>query len=98
MAELKIGDKIRARINYGMEGGGTLPMETGTVVYIHPEGRFYTVEFTFPDRNGGTQKFREAYIMAPPPERLVTERDPTARITGWHKEQSGALGKYLESI
>ena len=95
---VNIGDRVKARIHYGMEGGTQLPMETGTVVYIHPEGRFYTLEFSFPDRHGGTQRFRESYIMAPPPERLVTEREPAARITGWHAKQSGALGKYLETL
>lgn len=35
---------------------GTLPCR---VVYIHPEKRFYTVEFTF-ERN---RRFRESYWM-----------------------------------
>ena len=60
MADVKLGDRVRARINYGMEGGGLLPAEEGTVVYVHPEGRFYTVEFTFPKG-----KFREAYLLQP---------------------------------
>lgn len=35
---------------------GTLPCR---VVYVHPEKRFYTVEFTF-ERN---RRFRESYFM-----------------------------------
>lgn len=57
----KIGDTVKRRIAYGMNGGTMLPPETGTVVYIHPEGRFYTVEFTFPSR-WGVRKFRESYL------------------------------------
>ena len=59
---MQVGDRVHRRINYGMEGGGLLPWEWGTVVYIHPDGRFYSVEFTFP-APGGTRSFRESYIM-----------------------------------
>ena len=66
MAGLKLGDRVRRRIEYGMEGGTLLPAEEGTVVYIHPEGRFYTVEFTFPGREPWeTRRFRESYPMDP---------------------------------
>lgn len=60
---IKVGDRVRRHIEYGMEGGGLLPMEEGVVVYVHPEGRFYTVEFTFPGKDGGVRKFRESYPM-----------------------------------
>ena len=66
MDKLKVGDRVRRRIEYGMEGGGLLPREEGVVVYIHPERRFYTVEFTFaPGPDGKPRKFREAYLMTP---------------------------------
>jgi hypothetical protein len=58
----KIGDRVRRRISYGMNGGSFLPPETGTVVYVHPEGRFYSVEYTFEGRDGHVRKFRESYI------------------------------------
>ena len=58
----KIGDRVRRRIEYGMSGGTLLPRETGTVVYVHPEGRFYRVEYTFEGRDGRVRKFRESYI------------------------------------
>lgn len=64
MADVKVGDKVRRRIEYGMEGGTMLPTEEGVVVYVHPEGRFYSVEFTFPGKEPGqVRRFREAYIM-----------------------------------
>ena len=58
----KVGDQVRRRIEYGMNGGTLLPPERGTVVYVHPEGRFYTVEFTFTGRGGRVRKFCESYI------------------------------------
>ena len=64
MADVKVGDRVKRRINSGMEGGRMLPEEWGTVVYVHPEGRFYTVEFEFPGREPGKpRRFREAYIL-----------------------------------
>lgn len=96
MADIKLGDRMKARVHYGMEGGSTLPAEEGTVVYIHPEGRFFTLEFSFPDRHGGVQKFREAYIMDPPPEMLAQRPEAFPRL-GRHHKQNGALGEYLET-
>lgn len=57
----KVGDTVKRRIEYGMNGGTLLPPETGTVVYVHPEGRFYRVEFSFPSR-WGVRRFCESYI------------------------------------
>ena len=100
MADIKLGDRIRARISYGMEGGGTLPTEEGTVVYIHPEGRFFTLEFTFPNRYGGVQKFREAYIMDPPPERIAPPPGALPFSHGRHHnmEARASLGRYLATL
>ena len=56
--DLHLGDILTAKICYGMEGGTLLPAEQGRVVYIHPQGRFFTLEFTFPK---GT--FRESYPL-----------------------------------
>lgn len=62
--KIKVGDRVRRKIEYGMEGGICLPPETGTVVYVHPQGRFYTVEYTFPGKEPGTvRKFRESYPL-----------------------------------
>ena len=44
------GDTVTRRIE------ATYRKATGTVVYIHPEGRYYTVEF-----NLGLYKFRESF-------------------------------------
>lgn len=58
----QVGDKVRRRISYGGNGGTILPPETGTVVYVHPEGRFYRVEYAFEGRDGRVRKFCESYI------------------------------------
>lgn len=59
---MKIGDKVRRKIEYGAQYGGNLPPEEGVVVYIHPEHRFYTVEFAF-QKGDIVRKFRESYPM-----------------------------------
>ena len=89
---MQVGDRIKARITYGMEGGTLLPSEEGTVVYIHPEGRFYTLQFTFPRGS-----FRESYWTCPP-EKKLSERPAQQIMKGWHNNQNGALGKYLETM
>ena len=55
---MKLGDKITKRTvwtevadGFHHNGGANLTNHesvTGTVVYIHPRGRFYTLEFKFP--------------------------------------------------
>lgn len=55
---IRLGDEITARVNYGMEGGTLLPPIPGRVVYIHPEGRFFTAEFTF-----ARGSFRESFAI-----------------------------------
>ena len=44
---VKIGDKVQRRPVTLGEGalGKVQPVMTGTVVYIHPKGRYHTVEF-----------------------------------------------------
>lgn len=70
----KVGDTVRRRVEYGMNGGSLLPPETGTVVYVHPEERFYTVEFAFTSR-WGVRRFRESYLT----ERTGVNRTPFTR-------------------
>lgn len=61
---MKLGDKIKKKVRWvevqeGPRGRTTMKQHgeaTGTVVYIHPKGRYYTLEFTF---SGGT--FRESF-------------------------------------
>lgn len=55
---MKVGDKVKRKIYYGAEYGGNLPPEEGIVVFIHPQRRFYTLEFTFP-----LGKIRESYPL-----------------------------------
>lgn len=59
---IRVGDKVSCRMSYRMsneedrrQGNADKPM-TGTVVWVHPKGRFYTVEFSFPLGN-----IRECY-------------------------------------
>ena len=61
---MNVGDKTKKEIRWievqeGPRGRVTVKQRgeaIGTVVYIHPKGRYYTLEFTFPD---GT--FRESF-------------------------------------
>ena len=57
---IKLGDKIMQKIEFGAEGGKLLPPQPGTVVYVHPRGWFYTLEFTF-ERFGVKKTLRESY-------------------------------------
>ena len=76
----KVGDTVRRRIEYGMNGGTLLPPERGTVVYVHPEGRFYTVEFIFTGRGGRVRKFRESYIADPEAGSTPRTRGPSLPV------------------
>ena len=93
---VSVGDRVMRKIYYG-DGGGLLPAEEGTVVYVHPEGRFYTVEFTFPGA-WGVRKFREAYLLPPGPERLAPPK-PRYDQGGAHYKWDArhVIGKYLET-
>lgn len=95
---MKVGDRVKQKISYGGEGGGLLPAEEGIVVYVHPEGRFYTLEFTFPSP-WGVRKIREAYPLPPDPDRLAPAKDPLRHESGTHYKWAAreAMGRYLES-
>ncbi|MPM33333.1 hypothetical protein SDC9_79906 [bioreactor metagenome] len=64
---MRIGDKVTKRPaifqneikDPGRKGQGPRVL-SGTVVYIHPERRFYEVEFTCEDRS-----FRETFYFYP---------------------------------
>lgn len=93
--EVKVGDRVKRRIEYGMEGGTMLPAEWGTVVYVHPEGRFYTVEFTFP-YDGEVRKFRESYHMDPP---RPSESLPAGKPRGSVDQDGGrTAGRFAENL
>lgn len=64
---MNVGDEVKTRLEYGMQGHLQEPVETGTVVYMHPEGRYYTAEFAF---EKGT--VRESFLIMDP-ERVVDE-------------------------
>ena len=54
--KVKMGDIVMERIQLD-KGKSTIPYK-GTVIYVHPEGRFYRAEFQLP---GG--KIREAFSL-----------------------------------
>lgn len=57
--KITVGDKVRKRITFGKCVGKNVddPAYTGTVIWVHPQDRFYVAEFPF--RNG---KIRECYM------------------------------------
>ena len=54
--KVKVGDIVHERLMFD-KGKSTVPYK-GTVIYVHPEGRFYRAEFELP---GG--KVREAFSL-----------------------------------
>ena len=55
--KLRLGDLVRMPMSHQ---GGLVPQE-GTVVYIHPKLRFFTLEFT-----GDNYRIRESYCAYGP--------------------------------
>lgn len=59
---IRVGDKVSCRMSYRMSNDDDRANEgndrttAGTVVWIHPRGRYYVVEFSFPLGN-----IRECY-------------------------------------
>ena len=65
---MKLGDQITARPLFGgATGESEGEPQKGVVVYIHPDGRFYTLEFKSPVTG---ERFRESYYFA---DRLTAE-------------------------
>lgn len=54
----KVGDKINKSVCFGKNETIITPRFDGEIIYIHPLGRFYTVEFRF-----GDMSFRESYLI-----------------------------------
>lgn len=54
----KVGDKIKANVCWQKIETVVTPYFEGTIVYVHPLNRFYTVEFRF-----GDATFRESYLI-----------------------------------
>ena len=75
---MKVGDVVTRVPTYGRVVAASevsVKAETGTVVYIHPELLYYTVEFEF----GLGRRFRESYFFA---NRQALERG------AWPKERT----------
>lgn len=93
-AAIKIGDKLPGMVpSYGVSCTGFVSdgqAFTGTVVYIHPQRRFYTVEFDMPRG----RKCRESYYFpdrAGEPDANITPRRP--RMPGETKRRKKGAKK-----
>ncbi len=91
---MNLGDKIQKQIYTGPEGGSLLPAEIGTVVYIHPEGRFYTLEFKF-ERHGQVGAVRESYLFPVPAGSSRSAHGPKGAVA---QEAAAPRGGYLRHI
>ena len=88
---MKIGDKLPGMVpSYGSTCSGFVSdgqAFTATVVYIHPQRRFYTVEFDLPRG----RKCRESYYF---PDRAgepgVTITTRRSRLPGETRKKKGA--------
>lgn len=60
---MTVGDIVWKRPEFGAaKGQQSVPPQEARVVYINPQRRFYSVEFTF-TRGGVTRSFRQAYPL-----------------------------------
>ena len=59
---MQIGDVLHLHPSQSSSG----VLHPGTVIYIHPKGRFFTAEFSFTRSDGVVQSFRESFFF---PER-----------------------------
>ncbi len=97
---MKIGDKVKRKLSYGAEGGSLLPPEEGAVVYVHPAGLYYTVEFAFEGRDG-PQTLRESYPLRN--RQVVETAEDELSGKGWGARPPGTPKKqeyrpaYLEA-
>ena len=89
----EIGDKVSMPVHFGYEYDARYM--TGTVVYVHPAGRFFSVEFWIGEGER-RRSFRESYPMPDDPRIIVPEgrRRPGAFDTMIDRREAGS---YLES-
>lgn len=96
---MELGETVWRRLEYGGEGGSLLPPAQGRVVYIHPERRYYTVEFEM----GRGRRIRESYplrgrITQETAEEELRDRRTGARLPGRTKQRKRPVrGGYLEA-
>ena len=91
---MKLGDKVKKQIYTGPEGGSLLPAEEGTVVYIHPEGRLYTLEFTF-ERHGHVGTVRESFPLPAAEVPVKQGRGPAGAVAQDAPAPRGAYVKHI---
>ena len=87
---MQLGDKIMARpLLGGCTGESEGKLQQGVVVYIHPQGRYYTLEFT---SSVTGERFRECFY----PQRALPPEVP--ETSGLHNPKFGRKKKYGEPL
>lgn len=80
---MRIGSK-KSVTKYVVDGNKKVPVKrTGTVVYIHPRGVYYILEFT----GAEGEKYRESYYLPLSRARLAEKRPYGRRQDSWTPEE-----------
>ena len=94
-AAVKIGDEVVQRPT---AGDHRCEVRKGRVVYIHPEGRFYTLEFTY-ERGSVSGTFRESFLTGQgiddPTDWWATETKPRGSVA---QSEPPNRHRWLENI
>lgn len=86
--DVKLGDEI---VKEPRSGEGKGPARVGRVVYVHPEGRWYTLEFTY-ERG----RFRESFLL--PRESADGPKWTTKRYGAVYPIEHVPPGRYAEYL
>lgn len=86
--DVKMGDEI---VKEPRSGEGKGPAHVGRVVYVHPEGRWYTLEFTY-ERG----RFRESFLL--PRESADGPKWTTKRYGAVYPIEHVPPGRYAEYL
>ena len=86
--DVKLGDEI---VKEPRSGEGKGPARVGRVVYVHPEGRYYTLEFTC-ERG----RFRESFLL--PRESADGPKWTTKRYGAVYPIEHVPPGRYAEYL
>ena len=86
--DIKLGDEI---VKEPRSGEGKGPARVGRVVYVHPEGRYYTLEFTCERAS-----FRESFLL--PRESADGPKWTTKRYGAVYPIEHVPPGRYAEYL
>lgn len=90
--DVKLDDEI---VKEPRSGEGKGPAHVGRVVYVHPEGRYYTLEFTYDNRHG-PESFRESFLL--PRESADGPKWTTKRYGAVYPIEHVPPGRYAEYL